>query len=172
MTFAQEFILLDTSQNNVKLFSCGKLSMDEFLRRHAAKHMKTGISSTWVLPVVEDPQPTKARIAAYYVLTSSTVKKEEIPFDRSLPKYPVPVILLARLAVDQDFSRQRLGEKTLVTALRKSVEITKGGLPTVGLILDVLDKDALAFYQKYEMFKPFTDDPMRLFVSMHTLRQI
>lgn len=172
MAFAQEFTLLDTTQHNVKPFSCGKPSMDEFLKRHAANHMKTGISSTWVLPVLDDPQPAKSRVAAYYSLTSSTVKKKEIPFDKSLPKYPVPVALLARLAVDEAFSRQGLGAKTLVTALRKSVELTDKGLPAVGLIVDVLDEDALAFYQKFEMFEPFTDDPTRLFVPMHTLRQI
>jgi hypothetical protein len=172
LAFAQAFALLDTSRHDVKGFSCGKPPMDEFLKRHAARHMKIGVSSTWVLPVLEQPQPTKARLAAYYSLTTASVKKEEIPTDQSLPKYPLPVVLLARLAVDQEFSRQGLGGKTLVTALRKAVEVTERGLPAVGLILDVLDEDALAFYRHYEMFEPFTDDPMRLFVSMHTLRGV
>ena len=172
MAFAQELTFLDILQHNVKPFSCGKPCMDDFLKRHATKHMKTGVSNTWVLPVLEDPQPAKTRIAAYYSLTSSTVKKEEIPFNKSLPKYPVPVVLLARLAVDKEFSRQGLGSKILITALRKSVEVTEKGLPAIGLIVDVLDEDALAFYQKYEMFESFTKNPMRLFVSMNVLRQI
>jgi len=146
--------------------------MDEFLRRYAANNMKLGVNNTWVLPVLEEPQPAKARIAAYYTLTPHTVKREEIPFDKSLPRYPVPAVLLARLAVDEWFAKQGLGEKTLVTALRKSVEITDAGAAAVGLIVDVLDEDALTFYQKYELFEPFTDDPMRLFVPMHTLRQV
>lgn len=172
MAFAQEFTLLDTTQHNVKPFSCGKPPLDTFLKRHAANHLKTGISSTWVLTALEEPQPDKARIAAYYSLTSSQVKKEQIPFDKSLPKYPIPVVLLAKLAVDKEFSKQGLGEKTLVTALRKSVVVTDRGLPAVGLIVDVLDEDALRFYQKFDLFEPFTDDPMRLFVSINTLRQI
>jgi hypothetical protein len=172
LAFAQAFTQLDKHQHDVKAFHCGKPTMDNFLKRHAANHMKAGVSNTWVLPVLEDPPPAKARVAAYYTLTTSTVKKDAIPFDKSLPNYPVPVILIARLAVDEEFNRQGLGEKTLVTALRKAVAITNNGLPSVGVILDVLDSDALAFYQKFEMFEPFTDDPMRLFVSMHTLKQI
>lgn len=98
--------------------------------------------------------------------------RDEISTDNSLPGYPVPMVLLARLAVDEQFKGQRLGEKTLITALRKSVALTDTGLPALGVILDVPDEDALGFYQHYEMFEPFTDDPMRLFVSMHRLRKI
>ena len=144
-----------------------------FLARFAVKNMRLGLSRTWVLPVVaEDPQPKKSQIAAYYSLASSTVMKEEIPSDKNLPGYPVPVVLLARLAVDEQCKEQRLGEKSLITALRKSVELTNSGLPALGVILDVLDEDALGFYKRYKMFEPFTDNPMRLFVPMHILRQI
>ena len=82
------------------------------------------------------------------------------------------MILLARLAVDNQFKGQRLGEKTLITALRKSVELTDIGLPALGIVLDVLDEEALNFFRRYEIFGPFTDNPMRLFASMHMLRQI
>jgi hypothetical protein len=42
----------------------------------------------------------------------------------------------------------------------------------MGLILNVLNEDALAFYQRFDLFQPFTDDPMRLFVSMKVAEQI
>lgn len=173
MALLQEFVLVDHTQHDLKTFNCGKPDMNMFLARFSVKNMRLGLSRTWVLPVVaKDPQPKKLQIAAYYSLASSTVMKEEIPSDKRLPGYPVPVVLLARLAVDEQFKQQRLGEKTLITALRKSVELTDHGLPALGVILDVLDGDELGFYQRYEMFEPFTDDPMRLFAAMHTLRQI
>lgn len=148
--------------------------MDTFIARFAFKHQELGISSTWVLPLIEDPQPDKAKIAAYYTLSSGTVTREEIPFGKSLPAYPLPVVLLAKLAVDNKFqrSKDRIGEKTLITALRKSVELTDAGLSALGLILDVLDEEAIVFYQRYEMFEAFSDDPMHLFVSMNTLRHV
>ncbi|MCU7936862.1 MAG: GNAT family N-acetyltransferase [Candidatus Thiodiazotropha sp. (ex Dulcina madagascariensis)] len=173
MAFSQEFVLVDRTQHNLKTFNYGKPDMNLFLARFAVKNMQLGLSRTWVLPVVdEDQQSQKAQIAAYYSLASSTVTREEIPADKSLPGYPVPVVLLARLAVDEQFKGQRLGEKTLITALRKSVALVDIGLPALGVVLDALDEDALRFYRHYEIFEPFTDDPMRLFASMHTLRQI
>ncbi|MCP4409587.1 MAG: GNAT family N-acetyltransferase [Gammaproteobacteria bacterium] len=173
MAFLQEFVLVDHSQHDLKKFNCGKLDMNMFLARFAVKNMRLGLSRTWVLPVVaENQQSQKAQIAAYYSLASSTVMREEIPSNKSLPGYPVPMVLLARLAVDKQFKGQRLGEKTLIAALRKSVALTDAGLPALGVILDVLDEEALGFYQRYEIFEPFTDEPMRLFVSMHSVRQI
>jgi GNAT superfamily N-acetyltransferase len=173
LAFSQEFVIVDKAQHDLKKFNCGKPDMDSFLARFAVKNMQLGLSRTWVLPVVNDnPATQKTPVAAYYSLASSTVDRESIPTDKSLPGYPVSVVLLARLAVDKEFSGQRLGEKTLITALRKAVELTNTGLPALGVILDVLDEDALRFYQHYEIFESFTDDPMRLFVSMNTLRQI
>lgn len=147
--------------------------MNTFLARFAVKHMKLGLSRTWVLPDTDGTQQTKKTpIATYYTLASATVTREEVPTGKSLPGYPVPVVLLARLAVDNQFKGQCLGEKTLIPALRKSVELTDIGLPALGIVLDVLDNEALSFYNHYEIFDPFTDNPMRLFASMHMLRQI
>lgn len=174
MAFSQEFVLANRTQHNLKAFNCGKPGMDMYLARFAVKNMELGLNRTWVLTV--DDGQTPQQVAAYHTLAASTVTREEIPTDKNLPAYPVPVVLLARLAVDEQFQGKgtgpRLGEKTLITALRKSVELTDAGLAAFGLILDVLDDDALKFYQRYDMFEPFTDDPMRLFVSMHTLRHI
>ena len=86
----------------------------------------------------------------------------------------VPVILLAQLGIDQRFRRQGLGAKTLVYALRHAYEIANNpkGLPAMGVVLDVLDHDALAFYQSFEFFLPLTDNPMKLFVPMASLETL
>ncbi len=78
------------------------------------------------------------------------------------PDYPVGVVLLAHLAVATDHQGQQLGAKTLVTALRKAVELTTIGLPALGQILDVIDEDALGVYRNFDLFGPFNDDPMRV----------
>lgn len=171
MSLAQKFVLADQKKYDLKGFDCDKPNMNLFLSRFAIKNGKLGLSRTWVLPVNEADK-TKVSIAAYYTLASSSVSRQDIPTDNSLPGYPVPVVLLARLAVDKNYQRQHLGEKILITALRKSVELTDNGLPVIGLILDVLDENALHFYHKYKIFKPFTSDPMRLFVPLQVLRQL
>lgn len=111
-------------------------------------------------------------IAAYYTLAASTISRRDIPVPQSLPRYPVPVTLLARLAVAVNFQGSRLGEKSLVYALRHTVKLSDEGLPSLGLVLDVLDKGALAFYQRFDFFHAFTTDPMRLFAPMIALRKI
>ncbi|MES9858601.1 MAG: GNAT family N-acetyltransferase [Sedimenticola sp.] len=173
MAFTDEFVVADRKQHDLKKFSCGKPEMDQFLARFSVKNIELGLSRTWVLPVISnDSEGTKAPVVAYYTLASATVTRQEIPTDKSRLDYPVPVVLLARLAVAEAFKGQRLGEKTLITALRKTVELTHGGLPALGLALDVLDEDALGFYQHFGIFEPFLDDPVRLFSPMHLLQQI
>jgi len=172
LVLAKSFEPIDKTRHDLKSFTCGKPPMDDFLHRQAVNHAKQGLSSTWVLPVIVDPEPPKAPIAAYYTLASSTVSKDEIPYQKSLPPYQVGVVLPARLAVASDHQGRQLGAKTLVTALRKAVELTTVGLPALGLILDVLDEDALAFYQRFDLFEPFTDNPMRLFVPMTAIQSL
>ncbi len=170
MPLEQAFVAGDKSLHDLKTFDCGKPSMNEFLSRYAVKHAKLGFSRTYVLP--KRYKTGKAPVAAYYTLASSTVTRKAIPSQQSLPRYPVPIVMLGRLAVDRAYQGKGLGEKTLVYALRHAACLTQAGLPAYGLVLDVLDEQALAFYQHFEMFKPFTDNPMRLFVPMHTLAQI
>ena len=168
---------LDKSKHDKKAFDCEKPEMDTFLSRFALKHSKLGLSSTWVLAEeldskIDEKQGTKRKVIGYYTLASSTVIKSSIPTNQSLPHYPVPVVLLARLAVDKNYQNKGLGAKILVTALRHAVELTNQGLPAYGLVLDVLDDDALKFYQCFDFFEPFTDNPMRLFIGMNSIKQL
>lgn len=170
MTLKQAFVTADKSRHDLKEFDCGKPTMNEFLRRYAVKHGQLGLSKTYVLEGVKEAP--KKPIAAYYTLAGTAVTRSAIPTTQSLPGYPVPVVLLARLAVNIEYQGHGLGAKTLVYALRQAAILNKAGLPAYGLILDVLDQQALDFYQHFEIFAPFTDDPMRLFVPMKTLEHI
>ena len=144
--------------------------MNEFLTRYAIKHGKLGLSKTYVLTEIsENP---KKMIVAYYTLASSTIARKNIPIQQSLPTYPIPVVMLARLAIDIRYQGQGLGAKTLTYALRQAVNLNEAGLPAYGLLLDVLDEQALMFYQSFEIFLPLADNPMRLFVPVKTLEQI
>lgn len=171
MALAAEFVLVDTTLHNLKAFDCGKVSLNDYLSRYAVRNSRLGLSRTWVL--TEQAEHGKLHIAAYYTLASSTVVKEALPApNKSLPAYPVPVVLLARLGVSVQYQGQQLGAKTLIQALRTALELTDRGLPALGVILDVLDDAALRFYQHMGMFMPLTDQPKRLFVPMGTIRQL
>ena len=174
-----EFSSLDPRAINVKTFDCGKESINVYLRRYAAKNMALNLNRTFVLSYSTEDSTSgdsseKPEVAAYYTLAHQNLVREELPDPSRLPRYPVPVILLAQLGIDQRFHRQGLGAKTLVYALRHAYQIASNpkGLPAMGVVLDVLDHDALAFYQSFDFFLPLTDNPMKLFVPMASLESL
>jgi len=175
MKFVQKFVALDKSQHSVKQFECGKKDMNQFLSRFAHKHAKLGLSRTMVLTLDEKTQKQtveKKQVIAYYTIAASNVVKHRIPTKQSLPHYPIPIALLARLAVDVNYQGKYLGEKMLIYALRHVSRLCDRGLPAYGLVLDVLDADALKFYKRFNFFYGFSDDPRRLFVPMLLLREL
>ncbi|MEJ2417024.1 MAG: GNAT family N-acetyltransferase [Exilibacterium sp.] len=174
-----EFLPLDPRAINVKSFDCGKDAINTYLRRYAAKNMVLNLNRTFVLPYTPKAYtgkegPEKSHVAAYYTLAHQTLVREELPDPSRLPHYPVPVILLAQLGIDRRFHRQGLGAKTLVHALRHAYQIANNpnGIPALGIVLDVLDQDALAFYQSFDFFSSLTDNPMKLFVPMRSLETL
>lgn len=171
---AAEFLPLDPSAVNVKSFDCGKDAVNTYLRRYAAKNMALNLNRTFVLPYAPDESVRKLHVAAYYTLAHQTLAREELPEPSRLPRYPVPVILLAQLGIDRQFQGQGLGAKTLVWALRHAYQIASNpdGIPAMGVVLDVLDQNALTFYQSFEFFLSLTDSPMRLFIPMAALKTL
>ena len=169
-----EFLPLDPRTINVKTFDCGKEAINVYLRRYAAKNMALNLNRTFVLPYTAAGSSEKSQVAAYYTLAHQTLVREALPTPSRLPRYPVPVILLAQLGTDQRFQRQGLGAKTLAYALRHAYQIASNpkGLPAMGVVLDVLDHDALAFYQSFDFFLPLTDNPMKLFVPVASLETL
>lgn len=169
-----EFLPLDPSAINVKSFDCGKDAINTYLRRYAAKNMALNLNRTFVLPYTVDESSEKSHVAAYYTLAHQTMGREELPDPSRLPRYPVPVIRLAQLGIDQRFHRQGLGAKTLVHALRHACQIASNpnGIPAMGVVLAVLDQDALSFYRSFDFFLSLTDNPMKLFVPMASLETL
>lgn len=88
---------------------------------------------------------------------------------KKLPRN-VSAVLLARLAVDKNNKGQGLGEYLLMHALDAVVTASE----TVGVqcvIVDAIDEDAARFYAKYG-FAPLTDQPLRLFLPVATIKQV
>ncbi|MFD1244872.1 GNAT family N-acetyltransferase [Paralysiella testudinis] len=168
------FEVLDKARHQLKSFDCGKAVMNDFLKRYAVKNQNLGLSRTWVL-AENSADGEKAAVAAYYTLAFQSVEPENFRDKVSLPRYPTPTILLARLAVNKAYQGQRLGRKTLLAALAQAARISEQGLPAYALVLDVLDDDAHRFYQQFDFFKSFdtpADDRVRLFVPMSAVKHL
>jgi GNAT superfamily N-acetyltransferase len=174
VALAAAFVEIDPARHDLKGFDCGRASMNAFLARQAMRHMRLGLSATWVL--TEATSATPQPVAAYYTLCSATVQRDDLPSSKGLPPYQIPVVLLARLAVATAYQGRGLGEKTLVTALRKARALSQAGLPAlgviIGVIIEAIDEQALEFYRHVGGFTSFPGHPQRLFVPMHALEAI
>jgi predicted GNAT family N-acyltransferase len=147
-------------------FCCGKAPLDDFLKLQVSQYRKRRLGQTYVLV-----QTGQKKVCGYYTLASSSVPFQALPDDvaKKLPKHPVPVILLGRLAVDSSFRGQRLGEHLLMDALAKSAKISQQ-IGVCAVEVDALDEEAKAFYLKYS-FLPLLDRELHLFLPMKTIEQ-
>ncbi|MEX1040565.1 MAG: GNAT family N-acetyltransferase [Pirellulaceae bacterium] len=147
-------------------FACGKPSLDDFIRTRVSQYEKRRLGKTFVaVPEAEN------RVIGYYTLAAGAVTFAHLPTEasRKLPKHPIPVILLARLAVDQSAQGKRLGEGLLLDALGRSLDLS-GNLGTHAVEVNALDDSAVAFYVKYG-FAPLLDDPKHLYLTLATLEK-
>jgi GNAT superfamily N-acetyltransferase len=145
-------------------FSCGKPSLDDFIRSLVSQYEKRNLGRTYVAI-----RPGEKRVWGYYTLASGAVPFMHLPAPaaRKLPKHPVPAILLARLAVDQGAQGQGLGEALLLDALDRCSN-TADSLGVHAVEVAAIDGTAKRFYEKYG-FMTLLDDELHLFLSIATI---
>lgn len=164
------FVELDKAVHERKSFDCGTKELNEFLHLFAARHREAGISKTMVLPAIDD----NAVICAYYTLSHTEIERQNLPatMAKKLPHYPIPVLLIAQLAVNKEVQGQGLGKVTLICSLRHCVEIN-AHLPSYAVIVDVLEESLQTFYAQYG-FKELErrHGRLRMFIPMKTLVQL
>ncbi len=148
-------------------FSCGRTPLDDFIRVRVSQYEKRRLGKTFVAV-----PPGETRVIGYYTLASGALVFEHLPPDasRKLPKHPVPVVLLARLAVDQSVQGQGLGEGLLFDALHRTLTLSSD-LGVHAVEVDALDDAAAAFYRKYG-FTALLDNPLHLYLPIATVAQV
>lgn len=135
-------------------FRCGKRSLDDFFARHALTNDQKGIGCTYVLRRQDgDPEGTP-RVLGYYTLSMGLLASPLVSLatnDTGLPRYPLPVGLIGRLAADERTKGLglRVGETLLMDAI---VQILRSAetVGCMGVVVDALDDAAESFYRKYQ----------------------
>ncbi|MDZ4169587.1 MAG: GNAT family N-acetyltransferase [Coriobacteriia bacterium] len=95
-------------------FTCGSSDLDHYLKRHALNNAAAGVSATYVF--ADDD-----RIRGYLTLAATTVRSGEVALTVNAPPYPLPALLVARLAVDSRSQGRGLGCRLLAYALEEAV---------------------------------------------------
>jgi GNAT superfamily N-acetyltransferase len=153
-------------------FRCGKHPLDDYFARHALANDQAGIGRTYVLRKSPGDDESLPRAVGFYTLSMASVASHALApaLVESLPRYPMPVALIGRLAVDERARGRRIGERLLVDALRRVVDASEL-LGCLGIIVDAKDDDAERFYLKYDFAALQSEGwPRRMFLSIGTAR--
>ena len=165
---------LDKSRHERKTFDCGRKELNDFIRQSAARHRDAGISKTLVLPALANGDD-KADICCFYTLSHTEIKRATLPgsLARKLPRYPIPVMLIAQLAVHSEAQSQGLGKITLIRALKHCLEIN-AHLPSHAVVVDALDDGVQVFYEQYgfKALDHYGQGRVRLFLPMSTVAEL
>lgn len=149
-------------------FSCGEISLDDYLKKYARQDQKRKEAAIFIYP-------HDGIIAGYYTLSALHIDTAAFPEavlkKLRLSSYPrKPATLLGRLAVDNRFQQEGIGKRLLVDALKRSYyQSTQIG--SVSVVVDALNDHAAAFYRRFG-FVPLKAQPNRLILPMKTITSL
>ena len=145
-----EFVELNKAIHDRNSFDCGEQDLNIFLKTQALKHMKVGISKTMILVDTTMQVDNKSLISAFYTIAPSSIERKLLPANlaKKLPHYPVPVFLIAQLAINEIQQGKGLGKITLIKALEYLWQVNSQ-MTAYAVIIDCLNDNIKNFYEKY-----------------------
>jgi GNAT superfamily N-acetyltransferase len=144
-------------------FDCGKDALNRFLTRFAFQNQQANASQTYVALTGDD-------IVGFYTLVAGQVEYADAPerLTKGLARHPVPIMLLARLAVALAWQGKRLGSGLLRDAMLRTLQAADiAGIRAFSV--HATDDEARAFYERFDMIAS-PADPYHLFILLKDLR--
>jgi len=144
-------------------FDCGQPALNQYLQRFAWANQQSHSAQTYVAC-------TSGSVAGFYSLAVGSVAPHAAAprVAKGIPQHPVPVMLLARLAVDQSHQRIGLGRALLKDALLRTARAADiAGIRA--LLVHAKDEAARNWYLQWE-FEPSPTDPFHLYLLMKDLK--
>lgn len=158
---------LDLRRHNVERFACGRSSLDRWLREYAGQGQRRDTSRTFVAARAD------GEVIGYYTVVAGQVERDQTTSSvraGTSKHFPVPICLIARLAVDLSSQGRGLGAGLLLDALQRAV----GAAELVGIravVVHALDDEAARFYEHFS-FAPVSDDSRTLMVPLAAVRAV
>lgn len=161
---ALKFETLDENHNRIN-FDCGEEALTLYLTHFARQDMRRGLARTFIIKQEDDD-----KVLGYYSLCSGAIDASEIQDSilKKLPKYPIPVARLARLAVDKKQQAKGYGELLIIDAFYRTSFAGKN-MGIHGIVVDAKHEKAKQFYQQYG-FQSISLNPLLLFASLKELK--
>jgi GNAT superfamily N-acetyltransferase len=149
----------------VESFDCGQPALNQFLQRYALVNQRSNSAQTYV-------SCSSGSLAGFYSLAVGSVDPATAAprVTKGIAQHPVPVMILARLAVDLQHQRAGLGKALLKDALKRTAQAADiAGIRA--LLVHAKDEPARQWYQNWE-FEPSASDPFHLFLLMKDLKAL
>ncbi|WP_275099713.1 GNAT family N-acetyltransferase [Sedimenticola hydrogenitrophicus] len=129
--------------HNRATFDCGHPFLNTYLTQFARQNDQNGVARAYVAVPAEAGNP----VGGYYTLSAGAVAFDNLPpaIRRGLPKYPVPVVRIGELAVDNALQGQGLGSALLLDALGRIANAAEE-VPVWAIVVDPIDQQASSFY--------------------------
>ena len=154
----------------VATFDCGQIALNQFLQRFALVNQKSNSAQTYV-------SCHSGVVAGFYSLAVGSVSPSFAAprVTKGIPQHPVPVMILARLAVDLQHQGAGLGKALLKDALLKDALLRTAQAADIAgiraLMVHAKDESARQWYLNWE-FEPSPSDPFHLFLLMKDIKAI
>jgi GNAT superfamily N-acetyltransferase len=147
----------------VEQFTCGQPELDRFLTRHALQAQQANSSQTYVAV-------TDTEVVGFYTIVAGEVEHAEAPerVVKGMPRHPIPLLVLARLAVHTEAQGRGLGSGLLLDALGRTLQVADV-IGVRALAVHAKDDRAIAFYQHFG-FTPSPTDARHLFMIIKDTR--
>jgi GNAT superfamily N-acetyltransferase len=151
-----------TAEHALGGFDSGVSSLDDWLRRRALQNQTSGASRTFVVC-------DGSEVVGYYALAASAVAPDAAPgrFRRNMPD-PIPVVVLARLAIAHDRQGHGLGRALFQDAADRVIHAA-GTIGIRGLLVHAISDEAKAFYLRLGL-DPSPLEPMTLMTTLADLK--
>ena len=146
-------------------FDCGQAALNQFLQRYALVRQKANSAQTYVCCQGDV-------VVGFYSFAVGSVDPEAAPSRvmKGLARHPVPIMILARLAVDKEHQIKGLGQALLKDALLRTAQAADiAGIRC--LLVHAKDDAARCWYESWE-FEPSPTDPYHLFLMLKDLKSL
>ena len=146
-------------------FDCGRHELNRFLQQHALQNQQSGGAQIYVGLVDQT-------VVGYYALAVGSVEQEHAPerVKKGLARHSIPIMILARLAVDRHWQNQGIGAALLKDGMLRTLQAADiAGIRA--LVVHAKDDPARAFYEHFD-FRPSPSDPLHLFMLLKDARRI
>jgi predicted N-acetyltransferase YhbS len=146
-------------------FDCGREALNRFLIRFAFQNQQAGASQTYIATADEE-------VVGYYTLVVGQVEYDDAPerLTKGLAQHPVPIMLLARLAVAISWQGRKLGSGMLKDAMLRTLQAADiAGIRAFAV--HAKDDEAKTFYEHFD-FVSSPSDPYHLFRLLKDIRNL